>query len=156
MNIQPVGSTVLLAGGVVLVIAGLASALGYSTGGMVATFAAISALLYAGGVWFGGAPNTDVSVVLFTPALTIASGPLAGHAVTDLFPDHMRGEIDTQCRVALTGHTARFGCGKDGGEKTFEASPVRTADGLVIYGLLLSGALVADARFSSAGLATFQ
>src|SRR5689334_10582921 len=134
MNSHRVGSTVLLAGGVFLVFSGLTSALGYSTGGIVATLAAIAALLYAGGVWFGGAPNTDVSLVLYTPSLTIANGPLAGHAITDLFPDHMRSEIDIQCRVALSGHTARFACGK-GGEKTFEASPVRTADGLVVYGL---------------------
>lgn len=150
MNSHRVGSTVLLSGGVFLVFAGLTSSLGYSISGIVATLAAIAALLYAGGVWFGGAPNTDLSVVLYTPSLTIASGPLAGHAITDLFPDHMRRQIDIQCRVALSGHTARFACGKGGGEKMFEASPVRTADGLVVYGLLLSGALVGAQRVGQA------
>jgi hypothetical protein len=144
MNTHRVASTVLLAGGILLVFAGLASSLGYSTGGIVASLTAVASLLYAGGVWFGGAPNTDLSVVLFTPALMIASGPLAGRAVTDLFPDQMRAEIDARCRAALSGGASRFSCGQAGGRKTFETSPVRGADGGVVYGLLLSGTLVSS------------
>jgi len=131
------GSYILLAGGVLLVFAGLASALAFSFAGIVASAAAIAALLYAGGVWFGGASDADASVILFTPRLTVAAGPLTGRAVLDLFPPGMRAAIDTHCRAALTGVSSRFSPA-DG--KTFDAAPVRGADGLIVYGILIAGA----------------
>src|SRR3569832_284722 len=70
MKRHRLGSYVLLAGGCLLVFAGLASALGCSASGVGASGAAIIALLYAGGVWFGPSPSADVSVVLYTPQLT--------------------------------------------------------------------------------------
>src|SRR5215471_12416734 len=94
-------ASVLLAGGVVLVFAGVASALAFSLPGMIASAAAIAALLYAGAVWFGGSARADASVILFTPHLTVAAGPLAGRAVADLFPLPMRKEIDAHCRAAI-------------------------------------------------------
>ena len=137
MNPNRVGSSVLLAGGVVLVFAGLTSALGYSTAGVVASAAAIVALLYAGAVWFGGAPRTDTSVILFTPQLTVAAGPLTGRAMADLFPAASRKEIESRCRAALTGAPQRF---TGSGGETFEAAPIRGADGAIVYGILISGA----------------
>jgi hypothetical protein len=136
MNANRVGSSVLLAGGVVLVFAGLTSALGFSTASAVASAAAIVALLYAGGVWFGAAARTDLSVVLFTPQLTVAAGPLAGRALPDQFPHAARQEIESRCRAALTGASQRF----DGGGQSFEAAPVRSAEGAIVYGILISGA----------------
>lgn len=134
---QRAGSWVLLAGGIVLVFAGLTSALGFSTSGIVASAAAIAALLYAGAVWFGGSPRVDDSVVLFTPQLTVAVGPLAGRALVDLFPIPLRKEIDAHCRAALAGRPNRFS--SESG-RTFEAAPVHGADGIVVYGILISGA----------------
>lgn len=134
-------SYVLLAGGLLLVFAGLSSALGFSAGGMLASAAAIVALLYAGGVWFGAASRDDRSVVLFTRALTIASGPLAGRPVRELFPEMPGHEIEARCREALDGHAARFACGADAGPRTFTASPVRVEDGLILYGVLMSDAV---------------
>lgn len=134
---QRVGSWVLLVGGIVLVFAGLTSALGFSTSGIVASAAAIAALLYAGGVWVGGSPRVDDSVLLFTPELTVAVGPLAGRAVVDLFPIPLRKEIDAQCRAALAGRSNRF---SSAAGQTFEAAPVHGADGLVVYGILICGA----------------
>ena len=130
-------SIVLLAAGVLLVFAGLTAALGLSASGAVASAAAIAALLYAGGVWFGAAPRIDASVVLFTPSLTIAAGPLTGRALLDLFPLAARKEIEAKCRAALIGQSSRFSPGMG---QTFEAAPIRAADGLVVYGILISGA----------------
>src|SRR5262249_30751701 len=65
MQSHRVGSTVLLAGGVFLVFGGISSALGFSTSGIVASLAAVAALLYAGGVWFGAAPHADPSILVF-------------------------------------------------------------------------------------------
>ena len=138
MNSHRAGSTVLLAGGVFLVFAGLSSALGFSMSGMLASSAAIAALLYAGGMWFGDGPRADSTIVLFTPALVIASGPLAGRPVADMYPDTIRREIEFQCRAALAGQASHFSC-EPGRE--FHATPVRSADGAVIFGLLLSGSL---------------
>lgn len=138
MQSHRAGSTVLLAGGVFMVFAGLSSALGFSLSGMIASTAAIAALLYAGGVWFGDAPHVDPAVVLFTPALVIASGPLAGRPVADIYPETIRREIEARCRAALAGQASHFSC-EPGHE--FQATPVRSADGAVIFGLLLSGSL---------------
>ena len=146
MNKHRAGSSVLLAGGVVLVFAGLSTALGFSMPGMVASSAAIAALLYAGGVWFGGAPRADPSVVLFTRTLAVAGGPLAGRPVTDLFPDAIRAELDGRCREALAGVASHFLCGSGAGRVSFAATPVRDAAGAVVYGLLLSGSLVAEPK----------
>jgi hypothetical protein len=137
MSPHQIGSSVLLAGGVLLVFAGLTTALGVSVSGIVASSAAIAALLYAGGVWFGGAQRPDVSVVLFTPQLLVAAGPLAGRRVVDLFPADVRGALETHCLAALTGESQRFAAA-DG--QTFEAAPVRRADGAVVYGVLITAA----------------
>jgi len=140
----------LLAGGVVLVFAGLSSALDYSLPGIVASVAAIAALLYAGGVWFGDAPRADPSLLLFTPSLAVARGPLAGHAVSALFPDDMRPEIDARCRDALAGAATHFTCGSGADRRAFTVTPVRDAAGAITYGLLLSGDLAASAAAAPA------
>ena len=142
-----VASFVLLAGGVVLVFAGLTAALGFSTSGIVASAAAIAALLYAGGVWFGPSVRADVSVVLFTPALKVAAGPLSGRAVADLYPLALRKDIDAHCRAAIDGRTLRFSPAPG---KTFEAAPVRSGDGTIIYGLLIADAATPE-RAAAAG-----
>jgi hypothetical protein len=148
MNTPRAGSTVLLGGGVFLVFAGLSSALGFSLSGMIASAAAIAALLYAGGVWFGEPPREDYTIVLFTPALVIANGPLAGRPIADLYADTMRREIESRCRAALDGHPSHFSCAPG---REFHATPVRSADGAVMFGLLLSGSLARDraAQFTS-------
>lgn len=141
MNSHRAGSTVLLAGGVFMVFAGLSSALGFSLSGMIASAAAIAALVYAGGVWFGEAPRADAAdreVVLFTPELLIATGPLTGRPVADMYPAAMRREIESRCRAALAGEASHFSSGPG---REFNATAVRAADGAVIFGLLLSGSL---------------
>ena len=130
----------LLAGGVFLVFGGMSSALGFSTSGIVASLAAIAALLYAGGVWFGEAPRADASHVLFTPGLSVAGGALQGRRVVDLFEADMTREIEAACRAAIEGRPSRFSCGRGESKQTFEAVPVHGADGRVLYGILLSGA----------------
>jgi hypothetical protein len=142
MRTSRVGSTVLLAGGVVLVFAGMSAALGFSISGVLATLAAIAALLYAGGVWFGERRRADPSVVVFTRDLTVAGGALAGRRVADLFDQYMRLPIESACREALDGRASRFACGQGSSRQTFEAAPVRGVDGLVTCGVLLSGALL--------------
>jgi hypothetical protein len=148
MNSHRAGSTVLLAGGVFLVFAGLSSALGFSTSAMVASAAAITALLYAGGVWFSEAPREDYTILLFTPALVIANGPLAGRPVADAYPESIRRELESRCRAALDGRPSHFSCAPG---HEFEATPVRSADGTVMFGLLLSGSLAQSraAQFTS-------
>src|SRR4051812_40038183 len=145
MHRHQAGSTVLLSGGVVLVFGGLSSALGYSLPGVLASAAAIAALLYAGGVWFGEASRGDPALVLFTPSLAIARGPLGGRAVSEIFPDQMRLEIDARCRAALAGAASTFTCGTGADRLDFSVTPVRDASGVVTYGLLLSGSLAAAA-----------
>jgi len=131
-----IASFVLLAGGVLLVFAGLTTALGFSTSGVIASAAAIAALLYAGGVWFGASAQGDATVVLFTPQLTVAAGPFTGRAVAELYPEPMRREIDERCLAAFTGQSCRFSPAPG---RTFETAPVRAADGAIVYGILVTG-----------------
>jgi hypothetical protein len=145
MHRHRVASSVLLAGGVILVFAGLSAALGFSLAGLIASAAAIAALLYAGGVWFGAPARADATLVLFTPALAVANGPLAGRALGELFPDRMRSELDAHCRAAFAGLPSSFTCGTGSDRVSFSVTPVRDAAGAVTYGLLLSGALATAA-----------
>ena len=148
MNSHRVGSFVLLGGGIVLVFAGLASALGYTAAGMAASGAAIIALLYAGGVWFGTTPAADPDVILFTRQLETATGPCSGQSIVQQFPSETRASIEQHCRGALEGRAARFTCGT----MAFAVSPVRSPEGAVIYGLLLTGraAEAADIQLTGA------
>lgn len=59
MRTKRLVSSFLMAAGIVLVFYGFSSALGFTTVGVLASVAAISALLYAGGVLFGSAPATQ-------------------------------------------------------------------------------------------------
>lgn len=146
MNSSRAGSLVALAAGIILVFGGLSSAFGFSVAGMIASGAAIVALLYAGGVWFGATPvRPDPGVVLFTRELTIASGPSSGQSVVDLFPESMRAAIAEHCRMALEGRAARFTSSEG---DAFTVSPVRAPEGAIVYGLLLSGQ-AAEAAASS-------
>lgn len=153
MNTHRVGSFVLLAGGVVLVFAGVSAALGFSVTGMTASAAAIAALLYAGGVWFGDTSRFDPSLILFTREMIVASGPLAGRPVSALFPDAVRRDVEAACRAALAGRACQFSSGRDPASQIVEACALTSADGIV-FGVLLSGALaraVSPASIASAG-----
>lgn len=132
------GPLVALAAGIALVFAGLSSALGYSITGMTASLAAIAALLYAGAVWFGAAPaSPDLDVIVFTRDLIAASGPSAGRPIADLFPGASRAAIDEHCRLALDGHATRLTVAPG---VVVLLSPVRSPEGAIVCGVLLSGA----------------
>jgi hypothetical protein len=104
---------------------------------MVASAAVIAALLYAGGVWLGVPPERiDPQVVLFTRELTVASGPSLGRPVRELFPGALGSAIEDGCRQALEGRAARF---TPAPGHPFAVSPVRSPEGAIVYGLLLSG-----------------
>jgi hypothetical protein len=145
MRAHRIASAVLLAGGVLLVFVGLNRALGVSVAGVVASSAAIVALLYAGGVWFGEPPRVDPSFLLFTRELTVACGPAEGRRVSSLFPETLHRDIEARCREALDGHPCRFSAGSGAARQTIEAAPVRSEEGLILYGILLSGRLVTTA-----------
>ncbi|PYR76433.1 MAG: hypothetical protein DMF86_12230 [Acidobacteria bacterium] len=133
-----VASTVLLVAGLLLVIAGLTGALGGSWLGVVASLAVVIGLLYAGAAWFvPEAPHSDA--LLFDRRLTLAAGAACGRPVVDLFPPPLRHDIEQYCLAALDGHPARFSCAADPERRAFEVAPIRTAEGLVVYGVLLSG-----------------
>jgi hypothetical protein len=120
-------ASVLLAAGMLLVFGGLSAAVGFTPSGIVASIAVIAALLYAGAVWFGpvarvpgaGAP---VPLVVFDRHGRIVTG----------------AEIEQRCAAALAGTGSRFPCLHQGRMVVFDALPVRSADGAIVYGILLS------------------
>ena len=144
-NVRPVLAFVLLLVGVTLVFLGLTQALGFTPLGVLVSVVAIAALLFTGGVWFGGAaPRTqvpaatgDASPILFDVHGRLVSGASAGQPVASRFPDVVRLEVERHCATVLAGRAARFPCICNGQPVVFEALPVRSADGVIVYGLFV-------------------
>ena len=136
-------SSLMLGAGVVLMFAGLSSALGFSPGAMLASAAAIATLLYAGATWFTPPAPTVSSdhgaqpLLIFNRAGRIVSGPAAGETLASQFPERVRGEIERRSTAALTGTGVRFLCFVDDRPVMFDALPVRNIDGAVEYGILV-------------------
>ena len=137
-------SSLLLAGGIVAILAGLISAFGVTVNGVVASIALVAALLYAGSLWFGGASTTMAApgaevVIVFDRLLTITAGPNPGTAVMTQFPEALRSEIEMRCRLALGGEHTHFECEHAGARLAFDISPIQSIQGVVMYGALISG-----------------
>ena len=141
---RPLPSVLLLIG-VVLIFLGLTRALGITPSGVLVSVVAIGALLLTGGIWFGApAPRTratpaagDSSPIVFDLQCRLVSGPHAGHPVTSRFPAAVRLDVERYCETVLAGRAARFPCVWDGTPIVFEGLPVRSADGAIVYGLLV-------------------
>jgi hypothetical protein len=132
----------LSAVGLALVFAGLSHSLGATPPGMLATTAAIAALLYAGGVWFGTPALDGPSILVFNHALAISGGPLAGKPIVSEFPIWMRGEIRRRCEAAIAGEYSRFTCSDGLRSRTFDAAPITNGEGTVVCGVLIEGAAI--------------
>ena len=130
LHFRRVASTLLLAGGVVLVFAGVNAALGYTVAGMVASLAGIAGLLYAGAVWFGASPAVTFDrVLVFDHSLQLTSGaPLLAR-----FPDAQKDEIRAKATATLAG--ARASVLVDG--RTLLMLPIISDTGLVLYGVVV-------------------
>ncbi|MGH9371799.1 MAG: hypothetical protein ACRD15_09750 [Vicinamibacterales bacterium] len=136
-------SSVFLAVGVLLVFAGFSAGLGFTGWGIVASAAAVVSLMFAGATWFGRAPvrplhGRAAPLLVFDRDGRIVSGRATGQLLTSQFPEILGPEIDRRCRAALAGTSARFPCLHNGRMVEFDALPVRSADGTIVYGILLS------------------
>jgi hypothetical protein len=136
--------SLLLAAGLLVVFAGMTAALGFSVSGAIASVAVIGALLYAGGLWFGGpgtrfAPAGAETVIVFDRSLRVAAGPFPGTSLLLQFPDPLRPEIEMRCRLALHGEHTHFDCEHAGARISFDISPVQNVGSAVIYGALVTG-----------------
>ena len=144
--VKRVATSLLLACGIVLVFAGLSAALGSTIHAMLASVAVIATLLYAGAVWFGTHPvhvgAGGETIIVFDRALRVAAGATPGVSLLSQFPEPMRPEIEVRCRAALTGEHTHFVCVHAGGRVAFEIGPVQSSHGIVLYGVLISGAAV--------------
>ena len=125
-----IASSLLLAGGIVLVFAGMNAPLGFSTSGVVASVAAIAALLYAGATWFGGpAIARRERVLVFDHTLRLTTGdPLLAR-----FPDTARDEIRAKATATLAG--ARAALIVDG--RTLLMVPIISDTGMILYGAVV-------------------
>lgn len=136
-------TSVLLASGIVLVFAGLSGALGFTVAGMLVSVTAIAALLYAGGAWFGTSPFMPLpagmeTVLVFDRELYVTAGPGAGSSLLPRFPAAVRPEIETRCRAALRGESARFVCQTPAARLVIETAPLASVTGVVLYGTLVA------------------
>jgi hypothetical protein len=138
-------SVALLIPGVGLVFLGLTRSLGFTLVSVLASVAAIAALLYTGSVWFGSAASPRhppagagaAAPMLFDLHGRLITGPSAGQPVASQFPESARLEIDRQCAAALYGRAGRFPCTRDGESLVFEVLPIRAADGAIILGIIV-------------------
>ena len=141
-NAKRVVSGVLLVLGVAFVLLGFTTALQPRLPGALASAAAIAALLYAGATWFGASPAPASSaaappLIIFDRAGLVVSGPAAGQPLTSMFPSPVREEIARRSSAALAGVAGRFPYMCDGRTFMIDALPVRAADGVIVYGMLL-------------------
>jgi hypothetical protein len=155
--VKRLASSSLLLFGIVLVFVGMSTALGFTSGGMLASIAAIGALLYAGGVWF--APPAVVasgseSVFVFDRSLRLAAGGAPGISVLSQFPEAIQPEIGARCRAALRGESTHFLCEHAGKHLAFDVAPVHHSSGVVMYGVLVCGSGAPVAALASAQVAT--
>lgn len=159
-TVKRLASSVLLAGGIVFVFAGLSAALGFTAAGMVTSIAAIAALLYAGGTWFGGAPQSlataagSETVLVFDRSLRITAGGTAGTPLLSHFPEPLRPGLETACRLALRGEHTHFDCDHGGARIFFDISPVQSISGMVLYGVLITSSGVRVPSAAAAPIAT--
>ena len=142
--VKRVLSSVILTSGIVVAFAGLSLALGFTVPAMLASIALIAALLYAGGLWFGGAPTTLATagsdlVIVFDRSLKVTAGPAPGTSLLLQFPESLRPEIEMRCRLALRGEHTHFECEHAGARIAFDIAPVQSIQGMVLYGVLISG-----------------
>ncbi len=152
-------SSVLLAAGVVFVYAGVSAALGFTPAGIVASVAAIAALLYAGGVWFGGAPGQltaagAAKVFVFDRLLQVVTGPATGASLLAQFPAAIRPELEMRCQMALRGEHTHFSCEHSGKRIAFDISPVQSINGVILYGIVVAGQGIPMPAVASAPLTT--
>ena len=149
-------SIVLLASGVILVFAGVNVAVGFSVAGVLSSAAAVAALLYSGAVWFGprpaGGPPTPETVFVYDRLLNLVSGSRRGASLTSCFPVSVRADLENRCLAALAGTGARFSCGSGSARFDFDAVPVRSADGMIVYGLLIASAESAQPAINPAAV----
>src|SRR5262245_3319901 len=143
MRGRRLASSSLLGLGIVLVFFGMSAALGFTGGGMIASLAVITALLYAGGIWFGGSqaavPAGTETVFVFDRALRVSAGAAPGTPLLSQFPEPMQAEIGARCRAALRGERTHFLCEHAGRRIDFDVAPVQTSNGTVLYGVLICG-----------------
>jgi hypothetical protein len=150
---------VLLACGIVAVFIGLSTALGFTAVGMLASIAGIAALLYAGSVWSGGAPPQlsvagSETVIVFDRSLRVVAGPATGASLLSQFPAPLRPELEMRCRLALRGEHTHFSCEHAGARIAFDISPVHSINGVVLYGVVITGAGVPVVAVTAAPLTT--
>jgi hypothetical protein len=132
----------LLAGGVTLVFVGLNAWMGPSAAGMLASAAAIAALMYSGAIWFGAPPAPSSCaqrdrIFVFDRSLREVCGPRRGQPISAVFPLPERAILEAECWAALAGEGGRFTCGDERSRSQFDVLPIRTIDGAISYGILI-------------------
>jgi hypothetical protein len=137
-------SSFLFAAGLVTILTGLSAAFGFGAASIFVSSVLVATLFYAGGMWFGGsshsiaAPGADV-VIVFDRSLKVTAGPAPGTSVMMQFPEPLRPEIEMRCRLALRGEHTHFECEHGGTRLAFDIAPVQSTQGVVMYGVLISG-----------------
>jgi hypothetical protein len=154
-DIKRVASSTFLALGVLLVFFGLNAALGFTAAGAIASVAVIGALLYTGAVWLAPRPPERAAAQLATPIVfdregRTVSGAVRGQSLSAQLPQTIRADVSQRCAAALAGIPGHIVCDYQGRPVIFEFLPVRSANGTVVYGLLVTSEAIAQPMAASA------
>jgi hypothetical protein len=144
-SIRRVFSSILLAAGVVLVLAGLTSALGSGVTGLVAGVALVSALLYAGATWFAPPPLVATPLlVLFDRSGRVVAGFRAGEPLAARFSRSRAADIDRHVATVFAGASVHV-MPDPHDATTLVMVPVRAADGTIPLAILTTASAVSVA-----------
>jgi len=70
------------------------------------------------------------------------------------FPEPLRPEIEMRCQLALRGEHTHFECEHGGARISFDIGPAQSIQGIVMYGVLISGSGAAVPAATAAPLPT--
>lgn len=154
-DIKRVASSAFLGVGVLLVFFGLNAALNFTAAGAIASIAVIGALLYTGAVWFAPRAAERPATQLTTPIVfdrdgCMVSGAARGQLLSAQLPEGIRADVNQRCAAALGGIPGHIACDYQGRSVVFEFLPVRSANGTVVYGLLVTSEAIAQPMAASA------
>jgi hypothetical protein len=128
----------LLVAGVTLVFVGVTRSVGFSLTGIIASLAAVVALLYSGAVFFGASPAAHSgqrdTIFVFDRTFRLVSGTHKGLPIRAVLSGE---DVESRCSAVFTGKSDRFAYGGTSHPMQVDVVPVRDADGTVVFGMLI-------------------
>jgi hypothetical protein len=140
-RVKEILSIALLVAGVTLVFVGVTRSVGFSLAGIIASLAAVVALLYSGAVFFGAslAPHTEKrdTIFVFDRTIRLVGGAHQGMPIRAVLRGIAEGDLESRCSAVFSGKTDRFAYTAATPPMHVDIVPVRDVDGVVVLGMVI-------------------